>query len=329
MSPFRAFRIHKAESGVRAGFEDITLDDLSQGEVVIEAAYSGVNFKDALAATGKGKILRKFPLVGGIDVSGTVVKSGDPGFCEGDEVVVCGCGLSEDHDGGYAQYVRVPSSFPVRLPQGLSLRDAMGLGTAGFTAAIAVLRMEDNGQKPEFGPILVNGATGGVGSFAIDMLHSLGFSIAAVSGKASQHDYLKELGASEIVDRNTLDMGNRPLEQALWGGAVDNVGGAMLGWLTRTVKPWGSIASIGLVGGVAFDSTVMPFILRGVSVLGINSIYCPVEVRDAAWQRLGGDLKPSHLERIITREVPLAELPSVFDGYIRGDVVGRTVVKIS
>lgn len=326
---FNAFRIHDEEGAVRAGFERLTLDDLSSGEVVIRAAYSGVNYKDALAATGMGKILRKYPLVGGIDVAGTVTRSTSTRFRDGDAVVVCGCGLSEDRDGGYAEYVRVPASFPVHLPGGLSLREAMGLGTAGFTAALAVARMEQNGQKPDLGPVLVNGATGGVGSFAIDILHGLGYSVTAISGKEARRDYLRLLGAEKVIDRSALEMGTRPLEKALWGGAVDNVGGPLLSWLTRTVVPWGNIAAIGLVGGIELETTVMPFILRGVSLLGINSVHCPQGIRDAVWQRLGGDLKPAHLDQIVTREVPLADLPSVFEEHLRGDVVGRTVVRIS
>jgi len=328
MRSFRAFRVHQEDGRIRAAFDDLQLEDLSPGAVLIKAAYSGINFKDALAATGKGKILHRYPLVGGIDVSGTVLTSDDPTFAPGDPVLVCGCGLSEDRDGGYAEFVRVPADAVVRLPQGLSLRAAMALGTAGFTAALAVQRMEDNGQRPDRGPILINGATGGVGSFAIGMFRGLGYEVTAVSGKAAQHDYLRALGATEILSRHDLEYGKRPLERAVWGGAVDNVGGEMLAWLTRTVRPWGNIASIGLVGGIGLDTTVMPFILRGISLLGINSVLCPVSVRDAVWVRLASDLRPMVLDRIVTREIPLAQLPTVFDEYIAGDVVGRTVVRI-
>jgi NADPH2:quinone reductase len=328
MQPFRAFRIHDEDGTVRAGFEDLSLDDLTEGQVVIRTDWSDVNYKDALAATGKGKILRKSPLVGGIDVAGRVASSTDSRFKEGDAVAVCGAGLSEVIDGGYSEYVRVPADAVVPLPEGLTTFQAMQLGTAGFTAAIAVQRMEDNGQIPARGPILVTGATGGVGSFAIDMLSALGYEAVAFTGKTTQEAYLKELGANQIVSRFDIEMGTRPMERAQWGGAVDNVGGDTLAWLTRTVKPWGSIASIGLTGGVKLNTTVMPFILRGVSLLGINSVECPPEVRENAWRRLATDLRPRHLDLIAGRTVEFEQLPSVFDAYIAGDVTGRTVVKI-
>ncbi len=329
MSEFKAFRIHQQDSGVRAGFENISVDSLTEGEVVISVEWSGVNYKDALAATGKGKILRKFPLNGGIDLSGKVASSTDPRFKEGDEVLVVGAGLSEDKDGGYAEMARVPADCVVALPDGLSTFEAMALGTAGFTAALAVMRMEDNHQTPDTGPILVTGASGGVGSFAIDMLAGKGFDVTAFTGKKESHDYLSSLGASGFVDRHELDMGTRPLERAEYGGAIDNVGGDTLGWLTRVVRPFGNIASIGLAGGFKLETTVMPFILRGVSLLGINSIEMPASMRDAAWQRVATDLKPRHLDKIVTREVAFQDLPGVFDDFMKAEVTGRTVVKIS
>jgi NADPH2:quinone reductase len=328
MDKFRAFRIHADREGTRAGFEEMAVDDLTPGEVVIRAAWSDINYKDALAATGKGRILRTSPLNGGIDVSGHVAASSDPRFKEGDPVVVCGCGLSETLDGGYAEYARVPASAVVPLPDGLSLRDAMAIGTAGFTAAIAVQRMEDNGQVPETGPIVVTGATGGVGSYAIDMLSGLGYEVLAFTGKREQEPYLRELGASGLLDRNELEMGTKPLESMQWGGAVDSVGGETLGWLTRTTNVWGNIASVGLAGGFKLDTTVMPFILRGVSLLGINSVECPQYVREKAWSRLADDLRPRHLDTIANREVSLDELPEVFDEYVAAAVTGRTVVRI-
>ncbi len=328
MDKFRAFRIHADKQGTRAGFEELSVDDLTPGEVVIKAAWSDINYKDALAATGKGRILRTSPLNGGIDVSGHVAQSSDPRFKEGDAVVVCGCGLSETLDGGYAEYVRVPAWSVVPLPDGLSLRDAMAIGTAGFTAAIAVQRMEDNGQVPETGPIVVTGATGGVGSFAIDMLAALGYEVLAFTGKTDQEPYLRELGASGLLDRKTLEMGTKPLESMQWGGAVDSVGGDTLAWLTRTTNVWGNIASVGLAGGFKLETTVMPFILRGVSLLGINSVECPQYVREKAWARLASDLKPRHLATIANREVSLDELPATFDAYVDAAVTGRTVVRI-
>jgi len=329
METFRAFRVHEDDGKISARLEDIRLDDLSEGEVVIRSSWSGVNYKDALAATGKGKIMRRFPLVGGIDVAGTVHSSSDERFAERDEVLVVGCGLSEDRDGGYTEYARVPGDCVVPLPGGLSLREAMAIGTAGFTAALAVHRMEDNHQRPDLGPVVVTGSTGGVGSFAVDMLAGLGYEVAAVTGKRSAERYLKGLGAASLLARDELEMGTRPLEKAVWGGAVDNVGGEMLGWLTRTVVPFGNIAAIGLAGGFKLETTVMPFILRGVNLLGINSVLLPRDLKLAVWERLGSDLKPKHLEDIVTREVSLDELPGVFGDYLEANVTGRTVVRIA
>lgn len=329
MATFKAFRIHNVEKQIKAGFEQITIDDLTEGEVVIKVAYSDINYKDALAATGKGRILRTYPLVGGIDLSGVVAQSSDARFKEGDKVLVCGAQLSEIYDGGYAEYARVKADAVVPLPSALTLRDAMAIGTAGFTAAIAVQRMEDNGQIPERGPIVVTGATGGVGSFAISMLAGLGYEVLAFTGKADQRDYLTSIGASDLLLRHELEMGTKPLEAAQWGGAVDNVGGDTLGWLTRTVVPWGNIASIGLAGGFKLESTVMPFILRGVSLLGINSIEMPYSVRDRAWERIGSDLKPKQLDVIAPRTIDFDELPNAFDDYISASVTGRTVVAIN
>lgn len=329
MSSFKAFRIHNDDGAIRAEFEQITLDDLSEGEVVIRSAYSDINYKDALAATGKGKILRSYPLVGGIDVAGKVESSSSNLFQAGDDVVVCGCELSETRDGGYAELVRVPASCVVKLPETLSLFDAMALGTAGFTAAMAVDRMEVNGQAPEHGTVVVTGSTGGVGSVAIDILSGAGYDVAAYTGKTDAADYLRELGASTILLRGETELGKRPLERAEWGGGIDNLGGEVLTWLTRTVKPFGNIASIGLAASHELNTTVMPFILRGVSLLGINSVMCPEDIRQNVWDRLGSDLKPRHLDRIVTRTIEFDELPGAFDGYIDGSVTGRTVVKIA
>ena len=334
MSTFKAFRIHnnKSENGksiITAKFEQISIDDLTAGEVVIKVAYSDINHKDALAATGKGRILRTYPLVGGIDLSGIVDNSSDDRFKAGDKVLVCGAQLSEIYDGGYAEYARVKADSVVPLPNGINLRDAMAIGTAGFTAAIAIQRMEDNGQVPDRGPIVVTGATGGVGSFAINMLSNLGYEVLAYTGKPDQEKYLKELGAADLLLRNSIDMGSKPMEKAQWGGAVDSVGGDTLGWLTRTVAPWGNIASIGLAGGIKLETTVMPFILRGVSLLGINSIEMPPHVREQAWKRLAGDLKPSKLNVIAPRTIEFDNLPNAFGGYVESKVTGRTVVSIN
>ncbi len=328
MKPFTAYRVHQEKGKIVARFEQITLDDLGEGEVVIRAAWSDVNYKDALAATGAGKILRRFPLVGGIDVSGTVHSSTDRRFRKGDKVLVTGCGLGEDHDGGYAEYVRVKGEWVIPLPEGLNLKQAMALGTAGFTAALAIHRMEHNGLTPKGGPVVVTGATGGVGSLAVNMLAGRGYEVVAVTGKPKAQDYLKELGASNILLRGEIDYGKRPLERAQWQGAVDNVGGEMLTWLTRTTSWWGSIASIGLAGSHELHTTVMPFILRGVSLLGINSMATPRKLRLKVWKRIATDLKPSRLNAVIAETVPFAELPRAFQPLLDGKRTGRTIVKI-
>jgi len=328
MNRFRAFRIHSEGGKIAARFEEIGLDDLAPGEVVIRVTHSGINYKDALAATGAGKILRRYPLVGGIDLAGTVESSSDARFGPGAAVLVTGCGLSETHDGGYAQLARVPGDWVIPLPRGLDAFTAMALGTAGFTAALAIHRMEQNGQEPGGGPIAVTGASGGVGSIAIDMLSARGYRVVALSGKAAAVPYLKELGASEVLLRAGLELGSRPLENVRFGGAIDNLGGETLGWLTRTVDFWGNIASIGLASGAELSTTVMPFILRGVALLGINSSATRRDMRLAVWQRIAGDLRPRHLERIVTRTIAFDELPTAFPDYIAGRVTGRTVVRI-
>jgi len=328
MNRFKAFRIHSEGGKIVARFEELGLDDLAPGEVVIRVTHSGINYKDALAATGAGKILRRYPLVGGIDLAGIVESSNDPRFAPGTAVLVTGCGLSETHDGGYAQFARVPGDWVIPMPPGLDAFTAMALGTAGFTAALAIHRMEQNGQEPAGGPIAVTGASGGVGSIAIDMLSARGYRVVAVSGKADAVPYLRELGASEVLLRASLDLGSRPLENARFGGAIDNLGGDTLTWLTRTVDFWGNIASIGLASGAGFTTTVMPFILRGVALLGVNSSATRREWRLAVWRRIATDLRPRHIERIVTRTIPFDELPGAFPDYIAGRVTGRTVVRI-
>jgi acrylyl-CoA reductase (NADPH) len=329
MGPFRALRVHEnADGTVRAALEQLALDDLSPGEVVIRSRYSSVNYKDALAATGKGKILRRFPLVAGVDVAGVVVSSVDARFQEGDQVLVTGCGLGESHDGGFSEVVRVPADWVVPLPQGLSLRDAMLLGTAGFTAGLAIDRMEQNGLSPGQGPVVVTGATGGVGSVAIDLLSGRGYEVVALSRKPKMKAYLRSLGAADVLDTKTAAASGKPLEATRWAGAIDSVGGEVLGWLTRTVRPWGSIASIGLAGGPELHTTVMPFILRGISILGITSANCPMQRRMKIWKRLVTDLKPQHLASIVAGQVTLDELPGVFETVLSGQHHGRYVVNL-
>jgi NADPH2:quinone reductase len=326
--PFKAFRIHNESGRIVSRFETLNLDDLTAGEVVIRVEYSDINYKDALAATGAGKILRKYPLVGGIDLAGTVESSADPRYKAGDAVLITGSSLSETFDGGYAEYARAPGESVIPMPPGLDTRMAMALGTAGFTAALAIHRMEQNGQAPEKGPIAVTGATGGVGSVAIDMLAARGYEVHAITGKTSAQEYLTSLGASKVLLRSELELGSRPLEATRFAGAIDNVGGEFFSWLARSLDLWGNLASIGLTGGAEIKMTVMPFILRGVNVLGINSSATLRPVRLDVWKRIAGDLKPRHLERIVKRSIAFDELPSAFDAYLKGDVTGRTVVKI-
>lgn len=326
---FSAFRIHDDDAGYRAGIEQVALDQLSDGEVTVRVAWSSVNYKDALAGTGKGRILRRFPLVGGIDVAGHVVESRDPRHREGDAVLMTGGGLSETRDGGYAQYLRLPADQVVPLPSGLDLREAMALGTAGFTAALALFRMEQNGQSPAQGPVLVTGATGGVGMLAIAVLARAGYQPHALTGKFDRLDALTALGAASVLDRRTLPMGQRPLETAHWAGAIDNVGDETLAWLTRVVQPYGNVASCGLAAGPELHTTVMPFIIRGVSLLGIASAGTDYGIRREIWQRLAGPWKPAVLDRIVTAEVGLEGLPAVFERMLAGDSFGRTVVAIA
>ncbi|WP_137191607.1 YhdH/YhfP family quinone oxidoreductase [Stenotrophomonas rhizophila] len=326
-APFNAFRIHQDEHGHRSGIEAIGLDQLNPGEVVIRAQWSSVNYKDALAGTGKGRILRRFPLVGGIDVAGTVVASTDPAYREGDAVLATGCGLSETRDGGYSQYVRLAASAVIAQPAGLTPREAMVLGTAGFTAALALLRMTDNRLTPAHGPLAVTGATGGVGSLAVDIFSRAGFEVHAISGKADQADYLHGLGASQVLPREALATG-KPMESARFGGGLDNAGGPMLASLLAQTVPYGSVVSAGLAASPALDMTVMPFIIRGVSLLGVSSAAAPRALREQVWEKLAGEWKPRHLDAICTREVGLDGLADVFEAMLAGGALGRTVVRI-
>ena len=324
---FNAFRVFDENNAIAGRVTEMSLDDLSAGGVVIKTAYSSVNYKDALAATGAGKIMRRFPLVGGIDVAGTVESSADARFTKGQPVLVTGYDLGVNHDGGYAQYARVPAEWVVPIPAGLTPLDAMTIGTAGFTAALSVVEMERNGLKPGAGPVIVTGATGGVGSVAVGILAALGHQVTALTGKDDQHDFLRSLGATDVLSRHTLQMGTKPLEKSQWAGAVDPVGGDTLAWLTRTMNYGGCIASSGLTGGTDLETTVLPFILRGVKLLGIDSVMCPMAARLEVWKRLATDMKPRHLAAI-AHEVTLVELPAVFPELLKGAARGRTVVKL-
>jgi putative YhdH/YhfP family quinone oxidoreductase len=326
---FSAFRIHNDDDGYRAGVEQVGLDDLSEGDVTLRVDYSSVNYKDALAGTGKGKIATVFPICGGIDVAGEVVASESDRFQAGDQVVINGCRQSQTRDGGYSEYLRIDSASAVPLPDGLTTREAMIIGTAGFSAALGLYRMEALGQHPDMGPIVVTGASGGVGSFAIDIMTAAGYEVHAISGKLEEFDYLESLGATQCISRHDLYWGQKPLETARWAGAFDNVGGDMLSGLTRVVDTFGSIASCGLAGGIALQTTVMPFILRGVSLVGVSSENCPHALRVSLWQRLASAWKPRHLDLICKREVGMDDLPAVFDEMLAGNSKGRTVVRIS
>ncbi len=328
MDRFRAYRIDEQKGEIVAGFQELSIDDLTEGDVVVRVSHSTINYKDALAATGMGKILRRYPLNGGIDLAGVVVSSENDEFQPGTEVLVNGCGLSETVDGGYSEYARVDSTSLVAIPEGMTPAQAMQIGTAGYTAALAIHRMEQNSQTPDDGPIVVTGATGGVGSLAIDMLSGRGYEVAAVTGKATEEAYLRKLGADRILLRDQLDLGKRPLEKPLWAGAIDNLGGDYLTWLTRTMQYGGNIASIGLAASPALHTTVLPFILRGVCLLGINSVETPRDLRRAVWARIGNDLRPQHLDAIGHRTIDFDDLPGVFQDFIDGQVTGRIVVSI-
>jgi acrylyl-CoA reductase (NADPH) len=327
MSGFKAYRVFDDGGTIQGRVVDATLDELSAGDVVIRAAYSSVNYKDALAATGAGKIIRKFPLIAGIDVSGTVESSGDARVRAGDQVLVTGYDLGVAHDGGYSQYVRVPADWVVPIPTGVSAFDVMALGTAGLTAALSVLALERNGVQPGQGPVIVTGATGGVGSMAIQCLAALGYQVTALTGKDREHEYLRAIGASEVVPRSIAQPGTKPIEKATWAAAVDCVGGETLAWLTRTMAYRGAIAASGLTGGIDVRTTVIPFILRAVKLLGIDSVMCPMDERLAAWRRLATDMKPAHLHASV-REISLSDLPEAFATLVKGDARGRFVVKL-
>ncbi len=326
--PFQALRIHQRNGGIEARLETLELADLSPGELVVRVAHSGINYKDALAATGAGRILRRFPLVGGIDLAGYVESSTDARFRPGDAVLATGGGQSETRDGGYSERARVPAELAIPIPAGLDTASAMAIGTAGASAAWAVMRMEHNGLRPEAGPVLVTGATGGVGSIAVDLLAARGYEVVALTAKREAAPYLAALGAARVLFRDQLSFGKGALESARWGGGIDNVGGDTLSWLLRTTVERGSVASVGLAASAALELTVMPFILRGVSLLGISLGACSRAERLGLWTRLAGDLRPRHLDRIVTRTIALPELPGAFAAYLAGGVTGRTLVRV-
>jgi acrylyl-CoA reductase (NADPH) len=328
MDTFKAYRIYNDNNTIAGCVVDMKLDELPPGDVVFKTAYSSVNYKDALAATGTGgKIIRNYPLTGGIDAAGSVVSSSDARFRPGDEVICTSYDMGVAHDGGYGAYCRVPADWVVPLPKGLTLFEAVALGTAGYTAGLAVELLELNGLSPPKGKVLVNGATGGVATLAIDMLARLGHEITAVTGKENEQGFLKEIGAREVLPRQSIELGGRPLEKPLWAAAFDSVGGDQLAWLTRTMQTQGLIASFGNAGGIELKTTVLPFILRGVRLIGVDSGYTPMPLRRKVWDRLASDLKPRHLD-MISYTIGLSDLPAQFEKMLKGRARGRAVVKL-
>lgn len=327
MGSFKALVVNKNDNDFTVNIETLNLNDLPEGEVLIEVAYSSVNYKDGLAAIPDGKIVSTYPFVPGIDLAGTVVSSEDSRFKEGDKVIATSYEIGVTHYGGFSEYARIPAEWIVPLPEGLTLKEAMTFGTAGFTAALSVQYLQDNGVKPDDGQVLVSGATGGVGSAAVSMLSKLGYEVVASTGKESEHAYLKSIGAKEIISReDLLPEKIRPLDKQRWAGAVDPVGGKTLAYILSTTKYGGTVAVSGLTGGPNVPTTVFPFILRGVKLIGVDSVYCPMPVRQKLWQRLASDLKPEKLDTI-TREITLEELPQALKDILQGKLTGRTIVK--
>ena len=325
---FKCFRIDQEEDKIVSGLQSISMNDINPGEITLKTEYSSINYKDALAATGKGKILRSFPLIGGVDVAGEVVESDDPRFDPGDKVIAACSGLSETNDGGYSEYARINSEAAIELPKQMDTRTAMAIGTAGFAAGLAIFKMKLNKQTPEMGPIVVTGATGGVGSIAIDMLSSSGFETTAITRKKTHDEYLKAIGTTNIVCLEEMELGERPLEKAQFGGGIDNVGGDLLSWVLRSTVPEGNVASIGLAADFKLPTNVMPFILRGVNLLGVNSTTLPNAVKQEVWDDIANNMSPQKIDQIVTKEVTLEELPDQFQAFIEGSIVGRVLVKV-
>ena len=325
---FKCFRIDQEDDKIVSGLQSISMDDINPGEITLKTEYSSINYKDALAATGKGKILRSFPLIGGVDVAGEVVESDDPRFDPGDKVIAACSGLSETNDGGYSEYARINSEAAIELPKQMDTRTAMAIGTAGFAAGLAIFKMKLNKQTPEMGPIVVTGATGGVGSIAIDMLSSSGFETTAITRKKTHDEYLKAIGTTNIFCLEEMELGERPLEKAQFGGGIDNVGGDLLSWVLRSTVPEGNVASIGLAADFKLPTNVMPFILRGVNLLGVNSTTLPNAVKQEVWDDIANNMSPQKIDQIVTKEVTLEELPDQFQAFIEGSIVGRVLVKV-
>lgn len=326
---FQALVVNKTDDDFSVDVKSLTMDDLPEGEVTIRVAYSSVNYKDGLASIPNGNIVNTYPFVPGIDLSGTVVSSSDSRFKEGDEVIATSYEIGVSHFGGFSEYARVKADWIVPLPKGLTLKEAMAYGTAGFTAALSVQRLQEHDVTADKGDVLVTGSTGGVGSLAVAMLAKLGYDVVASTGKESEHDYLKSLGAKEIVSREDVNPEKvRALGKQRWAGAVDPVGGRTLANILSMTKYGGSVAVSGLTGGANVPTAVFPFILRGVNLLGIDSVYCPMDVRKSLWERMAGDLKPDTLMSDIGQEITLNELPDTLAKILKGEIRGRTIVKL-
>jgi len=326
---FKAYRTFQENDAVVSRFVEMKLDELDPGDVVVRTKYSTINYKDALSYNGAGKIMRKYPTVAGIDMAGTVESSSDTRWKRGDKVIVHAYDMGVAHDGGYAEYVRVPGDWVVRRPESMTAFDAMTLGTAGFTAAQAIMLLEHNGLKPDSGPVAVTGATGGVGSVAVEILAKTGYRVVAITGKPEEAHYLRALGASEVLQRQSIDLGRiRPLEKSTWAGAIDNLGGPILSWLLATMKVGGCVGAVGLAAGMKLETTVAPFILRGVALLGADSANCPMTLRQKIWNKLAVDWRPDRVHDQV-RTIDFDDLPTHFDAYLKGTIRGRTVVRIA
>jgi acrylyl-CoA reductase (NADPH) len=327
LGTFKAVRIDKADKGTTVALTQFDESELMDGDVTVRVEWSTVNYKDGLAVTGKAPVVRRFPMIAGIDFAGTVEASENPNWKPGDKVIGNGWGMGETHLGAYAEKTRVKGDWLVRLPDGMTTRDAMAVGTAGYTAMLSVLALEKHGLKPADGPIVVTGAAGGVGSVAIAVLSKLGYQVIASTGRTSEEGYLKGLGASEIIDRNDLSGPAKPLAKERWAGGIDSVGSTTLANLLSMTKYRGAIAACGLAAGMDLPSSVAPFILRGVCLLGIDSVMCPIELRQQAWARLATDLDHTKLAEI-TQEIPLDQVIEAGAKVLAGQVRGRIVVKI-
>jgi acrylyl-CoA reductase (NADPH) len=328
MSTFRAFVVDEVEGKYTGGFRHLSVSDLPAEPVLVDIAYSTLNYKDGLAVTGKGKIARKFPMVCGIDLAGTVSESADAAYKPGDKILVNGWGLSETAWGGYTAKQRINPKFITRLPAAFNFQQSMAIGTAGYTAMLCVLALEDAGITPDSGDVLVTGAVGGVGSVAVALLAKLGYRVVASTGRPAAAEYLKHLGAADIIARADLDKTARPLEKARWAGVVDSVGGKTLGMAIAQTLEEGAVAACGLAGGTDLPTTVMPFILRGVKLLGINSVTCPAARRDQAWARLANDLDLAKLAAMTTVE-PLSKIQNLGEQILRGETRGRVVIDVN